>query len=118
MSGNMARTRPHSSEALPAPVAPATRRWVPCSRTRQGAGLAAADRQRPEIRRDRDRERGDDGGEGVAADQFQHHPAGGGPDSAQVDAEAVRQVVSVFGDIGRGLPGDQPDGYPVGVPGG
>src|SRR5438270_136696 len=37
MSGNMARTRPHSSDALPAPVAPAIRTWVPWSLTSQGS---------------------------------------------------------------------------------
>ena len=35
ISGNMARIRPHSSDALPAPVAPAISRCVPCSRTSQ-----------------------------------------------------------------------------------
>ena len=62
---------------------------------------------------------GDDDGQGVAADEFQHHPPGlGGADPAQHRAEPVGQGVGVFGEIGRGLPGDQPDGYPVGVPGG
>ena len=37
MSGNMARTRPHSSEALPAPVAPAISTCVPWSLTSQGS---------------------------------------------------------------------------------
>ena len=37
MSGNMARTSPHSSDALPAPVAPAIRTWVPWSLTSQGS---------------------------------------------------------------------------------
>ena len=120
MSGNMARTRPHSSEAFPAPVAPAIRTCVPCSRTSQG---------RPSSRRPTgsalrsgaagDREGGDEGGQGVAADELQHHrPGPGGADPAQQGAEPVRQVVRVVGEVGRGLPGDQPDVYPVGVPGG
>ena len=63
----MARTRPHSSEAFPAPVAPAISRCVPCSRTSQGSpssrrptgsalrsGLAGIGQG------------GDDGGQGVA----------------------------------------------------
>jgi hypothetical protein len=35
MAGSMARTIDHSSEAFPAPVAPAISTWVPCTRTNQ-----------------------------------------------------------------------------------
>ena len=116
----MARTRPHSSEAFPAPVAPAISTCVPWSLTSQG---------RPSSRRPTGSAfrsgrsgigtGGDEGGQGVAADELQHHrPGPGGADPAQQGAEPVRQVVGVLSEVGRGLPGDQPDVYPVGVPGG
>ena len=102
----MARTRPHSSEAFPAPVAPAIRTWVPCNRTSQGSAvLAAADRQRLEVGVDRDREGGDEGGQGVAADELQHHPPGpGGADPAQQGAEPVRQGLRVLGESAADWP--------------
>ena len=67
----------------------------------------------------RDRVGGDEGGQGVATDELQQHRAGsGGADPAQQGAEPVRQVLRVFGEVGRGLAGDQADRHPVGVPGG
>ena len=82
------------------------------------AVLAAADRQRLEIRVIGYRQRGDDGGQGVTADELQHHPPGPGrPDPAQHRAEPVRQGLRVLGDISGGLAGHEPDGHPVGVPG-
>ena len=62
---------------------------------------------------------GDDGGQGVAADELQHHPPGlRRADPAQQRAEPVRQRFGMPGEVGRGLARDEPDGYPVGVPGG
>ena len=85
----------------------------------RGAVLAAADRQRPQVRRARDGQGGDDGGEGVAADELQDQEAGpGGADPAQQRAEPVGQVLGPAGEVGGGLAGDQPDRHPVGVPGG
>ena len=120
ISGNMARIRAHSSDALPAPVAPAISRCVPCRRTSQArpssrlptgsavrSGWAGMGRA------------GTIGGQGVAADELQHHPPGPGrADPAQHGAEPVRQVLRAPGQISRGLAGHQPDRHPVGVPGG
>ena len=105
---------------FPAPVAPASRRWVPCSRTSQGRPSS----RRPTGRRAQvgpvgDGQGGDDGGQGVTADELQHHRAGpGGADPAQQGAEPVGQVVGPVGEVGRALPGHQPDVHPVDVPGG
>jgi hypothetical protein len=61
---------------------------------------------------------GDGNGQGVAADELQQHRAGfGGADPAQQGAEPVGQVVGPVGEVGRALPGDQPDVDPVDVPG-
>ena len=93
---------------------------MPCSRTSQGSPSS----RRPTGSALRSGwagtgQGGDDGGQGVAADELQHHRAGsGGADPAQQRAEPVRQVVGPLGEVGRGLPGDQPDLHPVGVPGG
>ena len=39
-------------------------------------------------------------------------PGPGGADPAQQGAEPVRQGLGVLGEVGRGLPGDQPDVLP------
>ena len=82
------------------------------------AVLAAADRQGPQVGMRGNRERGDEGGQGITADELQHHrPGPGRPDPAQHRAEPVRKIIGVRGEVSGGLAGDQPDHHPVGVPG-
>ena len=93
---------------------------MPCSLTSQGSPssrLPTGSALRSG--RSGDGDGGDDEGQGVAADELQHDGAGpGGADPAQHRAEPVRQVLRPLRDIGRGLPGDEPDLDPVGVAGG
>ena len=92
---------------------------MPCSRTSQGEPSS----RRPTGRALRSTcpaiaMAGDDGGEGVAADELQHQVAGpGGADPAQHRAEPVRQVLRPSGEVGDRLAGDDGDLYPVGEPG-
>jgi len=80
--------------------------------------LAAADRQRPQVYPIGDRQGGDDGGQGVTADELQDNGAGPGrADPAQHRAEPAGQVVRPVGEVDDTLPGDQPDRYPVDMPG-
>ena len=82
------------------------------------AVLPAADRQGLEVGAVGDGQGGDDGGQGVTADELQHHRAGpGGADPAQQGAEPVGQVVGPVGEVRCALAGDQPDLHPVDVPG-
>ena len=115
----MARISDQITEPFPAPVAPAISRWVPCSRTSQGdPSSRRPDGQRLEVGVLRDGQGGDDGGQGVAADELQDQGAGpGSADPADHRAEPVRQVLGPVGEVGGGLAGDQPDRHPVGVPG-
>jgi hypothetical protein len=56
-----------------------------------GAVLAAADRQRPQVGDRGDGQGGDDGGQGVAADELQDQEAGpGGADPADAPNPAAR----------------------------
>ncbi len=87
--------------------------------THEGAVLVAADRDRPEVDTDRDREGGDDGGQDVTADQLHQDRAGRGfADAAGDGPEAVREVVGRVGEVGRGLAADQPDQQLVDIAGG
>jgi hypothetical protein len=80
--------------------------------------LATADRQRPQIRMRRDRRRFHDEGQGITADELQHHrPRPSGTDAAEHGTEPVREVVGVIGEVRWGLAGHQPHLYPVGVAG-
>ena len=116
----MARISDQMTEPFPAPVAPAISRWVPCSRTSHGDPSSRRPTgQRLQVGVLGDGQGGDDRGEGVAADELQDQEAGPGrADPAQQGAEPVGQVLGPVGEVGGGLAGDQPDGHPVGVPGG
>ena len=82
------------------------------------AVLAPAHRQPGQVYLPGDRQGADRVGQGVGADQLQHHHAGGGgADAAQPGAERVRQVLRPGLEVGRGLPGHQPGPHQVHRPG-
>ena len=121
MSGNMARTRPHSSEAFPAPVAPAISTCVPCSRTSQGSPssrLPTGSAFRSGCGGDRaGRGRGRPGRRGGRT------PAPPRPDLAvrtrhSMAPNPCARLSAHSAKSAGGLAGDQPDLHPVGVPGG
>jgi hypothetical protein len=70
----MARTGPHSSEAFPAPGRARDQDVGPVESDQPGQPvLAAADRQRRQIRACRDGQGRDQDGQGVTADELQRH---------------------------------------------
>ena len=82
------------------------------------AVLAPPDRQPGQVHLAGDRQGADGVGQGVGADQLQHHHAGcGGADAAQPGAERVRQVLRPGLEVRRGLPGHQPGPHQVHRPG-
>jgi len=68
----------HRIEALLAPVDPASRTWLPCSRIVHGVSSSQRPTSRAQIGPVGDGQGGDDRGEGVAADQLDHDGAGSG----------------------------------------
>jgi hypothetical protein len=102
----MARISDHSSEGFPGPGGARDQHVGAVQLDQPGqAVLAPADRQRLEVGTVGDGQGGDGQGQGVAADELQHHGAGpGGADPAQHRAEPVRQVLRPLRDISRGLP--------------
>jgi hypothetical protein len=91
----MARMIDQSSEALPGPGGPGDEHVGAVDPDQPHlAVLAAADRQCPQIHVSCYGQGGDDGGQGVAADELQHQRTRrGGADPAQHGAEAVGEVV-------------------------
>ena len=119
MAGSSARISDQITEPLPDPVAPAISTCVASSRSRHGVPSShrpigsPARSTSPVTGSARDRV-----GEGVGADQLQHHHAGrGGADAAQAGTEGVGQVLGPVLEVGRGLPGHQADPHQVDRPG-
>ena len=119
IAGSSARISDQITEPFPDPVAPAISTCVRGQPQPPGrAVLAPAHRQPGQVHLAGDRQGADRIGEGVGADQLQHHHAGGGgADAAQPGAERVRQVLRPVREVGRGLPGHQPGPHQVHRPG-
>ncbi len=118
-AGSRARIRPQMIEPFPAPVAPAISRWVPCSRMVHGAPSSRrpTGSARRSVRTGMGRG-GDDGGQGVAADELQHQqPGTAGTDPAGQRGEPVRQAGGPAGEVLGRLTGHDAHQHPVHIPG-
>jgi len=100
------------------PGGPGDQHMVPCTRTSQiSPFLAAADRQRPQIHPDRDRQGRDDGGQGVAADELQHQRPGEADRIRHNMARTMARLSARAGEVGRRLARHQSDRHRSGVAG-
>ena len=119
MAGSSARISDQITEPFPDPVAPAISTCVAASRSRHGEPSSHRPTGSPaRSTSPGDRQGADRVGQGVGADQLQHHhPGCGGADPAQPGAERVRQVLRPGLEVRRGLPGHQPGPHQVHRPG-